>query len=141
LNYYYIFKNKYKEKSSLKFANMYKGFVLAIFTLVTVVHATNYIHIYNDAGTETTIYDGCNERVCVCLENTQSAKICGDNGGTIKLFSSTDCSGSYGTLGSNSCTTGAQWVNSISFGPGTGSSKDTSGCPNFFTTSVYNTCP
>ncbi|KAG0046622.1 hypothetical protein BGZ83_008229 [Gryganskiella cystojenkinii] len=103
-------------------------------TVVLGVQSSNAIvHLFNNAGKEFSLYFDSSQRWCECLSNTQTARIQGENGGVIKLFSSTDCTGNYDTLGSNSEVGNAQWVNSISFGNGAiKSTQWPNGCPNLF---------
>ncbi|KAF9160540.1 hypothetical protein DFQ26_005413 [Actinomortierella ambigua] len=54
-------------------------------------------------------------RFCYCLSKTQTATIDGRIGGNVKLFSRSDCKGSFSD-GSDKITNNAQWVNSVSFG-------------------------
>ncbi|KAF8952609.1 hypothetical protein BGZ52_005065, partial [Haplosporangium bisporale] len=93
-----------------------------------------FVDIKKNAGTEDFRFNIVYEiRDCICLNNTQAGSITGVNGGLIKLFSSSDCSGKYKTLGSNSQASNAHWVNSFSFGA---SGVPTSGpddyCPNWY---------
>ncbi|ORX52829.1 hypothetical protein DM01DRAFT_1408152 [Hesseltinella vesiculosa] len=97
--------------------------------------------VTNQAGKSVQLYNNCNARLCACLANTQSHTICGNNGGTIKVFSTSDCSGNFATVASNGCINNAEWVNSISTGPATGSSTMCGKCVNFFTTSSTCSCP
>lgn len=55
-------------------------------------------------------------RECYCLKNTQTNYIHNWQGGIVKLFSSTDCTGNYDTLGSDKILQPAYWVNSMSLG-------------------------
>ncbi|KAF9934523.1 hypothetical protein FBU30_001664 [Linnemannia zychae] len=56
------------------------------------------------------------QRTCFCVSASQTAYIDGRNGGDVKLFSKSDCTGNYSN-GSRGYTYNAQWVNSISVGP------------------------
>ncbi|KAF9998097.1 hypothetical protein BGZ79_008228, partial [Entomortierella chlamydospora] len=97
--------------------------------------APYFVLIKNDAGTQSTqFYEEYGARICQCVKNTQTGSITGQNGGDIKLFSSTDCTGNYETLGSNSVAKDTQWVNSLSFGASNiASSVDAGYCPNWYT--------
>ncbi|KAF9216975.1 hypothetical protein BGZ59_007120 [Podila verticillata] len=96
--------------------------------------APYYIDIYNNDSSKYfhfATYD--EERVCWCVKNTQTGSITGVNGGNIKLFSSTDCTGNYQTIGSNTKQSNTQRVNSFSFGPASIPSLDPQGyCPNWY---------
>ncbi|KAF9919195.1 hypothetical protein FBU30_011130 [Linnemannia zychae] len=72
------------------------------------------------------------DRQCFCVKNTQTGSIQGDNGGDIKLFSTTDCKGNYQAIGPNQKVTNTQWVNSFSLGA-SGSSYADGFCPNWYT--------
>ncbi|KAF9162073.1 hypothetical protein DFQ27_004231 [Actinomortierella ambigua] len=73
-------------------------------------------------------------RACWCVKNTQTGTIQGVNGGTIRLFSTTDCTGKYNTIPSNGRLSGTQWVNSFSMGASGASSDSPNGyCPNWYT--------
>ena len=89
------------------------------------------VELTNNSGRKTALGVPSTERWCFCLSNTQTASIQGINGGTIKLFSGSDCTGNFATLGSNKKASNAQWVNSISFGV-SGSSRGPNGCPDYF---------
>lgn len=54
-------------------------------------------------------------RWCYCLSKTQTAIIDDNGGGTVKLFSTSDCTGNF-ALGTKKTTYNSQWVNSVSFG-------------------------
>ncbi|KAF9142292.1 hypothetical protein BG015_000986 [Linnemannia schmuckeri] len=56
------------------------------------------------------------KRHCVCLENSQTAKIKNTNGGVMKLFSTDNCTGNYAVLSKGATRSNAQWVNSASVG-------------------------
>ena len=71
-----------------------------------------------------------NERICICIENTSTYLISmSGNGGTMRAFSSNDCTGSYTPI--NEYITDAYWANSFSFGP-SGSSTLIDSCINFY---------
>lgn len=113
--------------------------IIALFSAVvlagTALAGAPYaVIIKNNAGQEEILGEnGDSTRVCWCLKNTQTASITGDNGGLIRAFSSSDCTGNYDTIGSNSGINNAQWVNSISFGASGVASTGPGGyCPNYF---------
>ncbi|KAF9178346.1 hypothetical protein BGZ51_004753 [Haplosporangium sp. Z 767] len=56
------------------------------------------------------------KRVCICLKTSQTAKLKNTNGGDMKLFSTTDCTGNYVQLAKGKTQNNAQWVNSASVG-------------------------
>ncbi|KAF9292167.1 hypothetical protein BKA57DRAFT_497363 [Linnemannia elongata] len=56
------------------------------------------------------------KRHCVCLETSQTSKIKNTNGGVMKLFSTSDCTGNYAVLSKGATRSNAQWVNSASVG-------------------------
>ncbi|KAJ2956750.1 hypothetical protein NQZ79_g7411 [Umbelopsis isabellina] len=57
-------------------------------------------------------------RKCLCLKGTTTWQIGQSTGaGTVKMFSTTDCTGNYEVVPTNSYISNAQWVNSISYGP------------------------
>ncbi|KAG0046280.1 hypothetical protein BGZ83_008538 [Gryganskiella cystojenkinii] len=76
---------------------------------------------------------GVNTRICWCLKNTQTAAITGINGGNIKVFSTSDCTGNFATISPNGVLNNAQWVNSVSFGASGVSSTGPDSCPNYYT--------
>jgi hypothetical protein len=58
-------------------------------------------------------------RKCLCLQGTTTSQIGQSTGsGSVKVFSTTDCTGNYEVIPENSYINNAQWVNSISYGPG-----------------------
>ncbi|KAJ2958884.1 hypothetical protein NQZ79_g5585 [Umbelopsis isabellina] len=72
------------------------------------------------------IYDST--RTCFCVKNIRTDQIASTNGGTLKLFSSSDCTGNYESVPLHQEISNAEWVNSFSLGPA-GSSMGPSGCP------------
>ncbi|KAF9903596.1 hypothetical protein EC991_003508 [Linnemannia zychae] len=115
---------------------MHKSIVLllalAIYANVALA-ATYRIDFWNNDKSRSASM-GFNEgRSCACMKNTQTGTIKGVNGGLIRLFRSTDCTGDYDILGSNSQLNNANWVNSISFGQaGIPSDHLWYGCPNMW---------
>ncbi|KAF9973478.1 hypothetical protein BGZ73_003277 [Actinomortierella ambigua] len=110
--------------------------LLVALCFACVATAKYQLRIFNKGKTEDftflITYDA--GRSCWCLKNTQTATIQGINGGNIKLFWSSDCTGSYNTLSSNGVVNGATWVNSVSFGASGVSSDGPNGyCPNWYT--------
>ncbi|KAF9090359.1 hypothetical protein BGX27_002283 [Mortierella sp. AM989] len=88
------------------------------------------VNYWNTAGTKVdNLMADYGTRVCICLKNIQTGSIQGNAGGDIKLFQSTDCTGNFQKLGSNSKLTNTQWVNSISFGKSGIPSVGPNGCP------------
>ncbi|KAF9189310.1 hypothetical protein BGZ51_009704 [Haplosporangium sp. Z 767] len=112
---------------------MYSTLILLSALCVQIAFAGigHTIELTNNSGKETAIGVPSTERWCYCLKNTQTATIKGINGGDIKLFSKSDCTGNYSTLKGMGKISNAQWVNSISFGV-SGSSTGPYSCPNFF---------
>ncbi|KAF9969738.1 hypothetical protein BGZ73_007763 [Actinomortierella ambigua] len=105
---------------------------LSAIACASVVYADYAVQILNNDGSKKHTFKTPNNiRPCICLASTQTNTIGGMNGGNIKLFWSNDCTGRYNVLGSNSGITGAQWVNSMSFGP-SGSSLSPGTCPNWY---------
>ncbi|KAG0293395.1 hypothetical protein BGZ96_002863 [Linnemannia gamsii] len=94
---------------------MLKSIVL-LATLATGALAADYFAlISNNDGAKWTFLDvPSGSRYCFCLKDTQTARIDGGNGGDVKLFSTTDCTGNYAN--GKKVTDNAQWVNSISLG-------------------------
>lgn len=113
---------------------MHKFLVLLLSTVAcaSVALADPGVKITNDNGSQSkTLTTPSNVRSCVCLASTQTATIQGVNGGTIRVFSSVDCTGAYDTISTNGKISNAQWVNSISWGP-SGSSLSPGTCPNWY---------
>ncbi|KAF9981053.1 hypothetical protein BGZ65_004372 [Modicella reniformis] len=80
-----------------------------------------------------TLTHGSNDfRQCYCLSNTLSITIYGKGGGLIQAYSSNNCSGGYQVIGSDSELGNAQWVNSISFGPGGVNTLKPGDCPKYY---------
>ncbi|KAF9921324.1 hypothetical protein FBU30_008691 [Linnemannia zychae] len=96
---------------------MHKFFLLfSALCVANVALAQYHILITNNDGSKSMwldVLDG--NRHCFCLSQTQTATIEGQLGGDVKLFSRSDCTGSYSS-GSGKTTYNAQWVNSVSFG-------------------------
>ncbi|KAG0238979.1 Peptidyl-prolyl isomerase cwc27 [Actinomortierella wolfii] len=113
---------------------MQKVILLLLALCVNTALVAGYaIVIYNNDKSDWAEFEGGNSfRTCLCVKNTQTGYLKGYNGGDIKLFSTTDCTGNFQKVGSNSEVKNIQWVNSISYGkPGIPSSGP-SGCPNFY---------
>ncbi|KAG0347927.1 hypothetical protein BG005_011828 [Podila minutissima] len=109
--------------------------LLALCASVALAASPYFVEIRNSNGSDRFRFNIVYEiRECICLNNTQTGSIVGDNGGTIKLYSTSDCTGKYKTIGNNGKEFGAQWVKSFSFGALV---KHTSGpddyCPNWYT--------
>ncbi|KAF8951391.1 hypothetical protein BGZ46_003997 [Entomortierella lignicola] len=108
----------------------------ALCASVALAASPYYADIRNNDGSKKfrfTVYGDTN-RACWCVKNTQTGSITGVNGGNIKLFSTSDCTGNYQTIGSNSEASNTQWVNSFSFGASGVSSSGPDGyCPNWYT--------
>ncbi|KAF9921621.1 hypothetical protein FBU30_008305 [Linnemannia zychae] len=86
------------------------------FAQVCIAQNWYWIFIFNNDGSKNTaLYSHLDNRVCYCLVDTQTAKIDGRPGGTVKLFSTSDCTGNWSS-GSGKITYNAQWVNSVSIG-------------------------
>ncbi|KAK3804848.1 MAG: hypothetical protein J3Q66DRAFT_361649, partial [Benniella sp.] len=113
---------------------MHKVLLLLSLCTSAVFAATYQVRVYNNDRSKSFTFKAYNSRGCFCIKNTQTGFIRGIDGGDIKLFSTTDCTGNYSTLGSNSERSNAQWVNSFSFGQSGVPSDDPQGhCPNWYT--------
>ncbi|KAG0323696.1 hypothetical protein BGZ99_002573 [Dissophora globulifera] len=117
---------------------MHKTIILLSALCANVAFAATvyYVDIRNNDNSKYFRFevDGASTRGCFCVKNTQTGSITGVGGGNIKLFSTTDCTGNYQTIGSDSHITNTQWVNSLSFGASGVSSNDPQGyCPNWYT--------
>ncbi|KFH69033.1 hypothetical protein MVEG_05835 [Podila verticillata NRRL 6337] len=73
-----------------------------------------------------------NARTCFCVKNTQTLSVFVSGNGNVKLFSTTDCTGNYATVGNGKTQDNTQWVNSISVGKAGISSSGPNGCPDYF---------
>jgi hypothetical protein len=112
---------------------------LVLSSSLYAVFADYRIDFFNDAGTEGYLDSPCAKRVCQCLSGTQTNKIKNTSGGLVRVFSTTDCTGSYETIAAGSTISNAQWVDSVSFGP-SGTSYVVGNCGNVFNGEVAN-CP
>ncbi|KAG0046175.1 hypothetical protein BGZ83_008633 [Gryganskiella cystojenkinii] len=90
------------------------------------------VTVYNNAGRSNDLTCLWQNRYCFCVSNTQTNRILNKNGGTVKIFSSTDCTGNYDTLALGKTLSNAQWVNSISIGKAGIASQGPDGCYNYF---------
>lgn len=103
--------------------------------LVTVsihtVFADYAIELINDVNDSAYFFNGCSKRICQCLSGTQTNKIKNTNGGLVRVFSTTDCTGNYDTIAIGSTISNAQWVNSVSLGQ-SGTSYQVGKCSNLF---------
>lgn len=97
-----------------------------------VAFGFSWIRLTNNAGRtyEDSVLPG--ERECLCLKNTQTATITGASAGTIRLFSSNDCTGNYQTIYDDDQIGNAYWVNSVSWGESGVPSHGPNGCPNYY---------
>ncbi|KAG0090810.1 hypothetical protein BGZ93_010601 [Podila epicladia] len=87
-----------------------------VFAQLTLAQNNWYVTIKNNDGSKFRhLAAARNYRFCYCLSKTQTATIDGTIGGNVKLFSKSDCTGSFSD-GSGKVTKNAQWVNSVSFG-------------------------
>ncbi|KAK3813766.1 MAG: hypothetical protein JOS17DRAFT_760908 [Linnemannia elongata] len=92
-----------------------------------------YKIVITDHKMVVTIPHGSNDfRQCYCLSNTLTATIYGKNGGVIQAYSSKNCSGGFQLIESNGELGNAQWVNSISFGPGGVKTSKPGNCPKYY---------
>ncbi|KAG0371093.1 hypothetical protein BGX24_001838 [Mortierella sp. AD032] len=103
-----------------------------LFTSFAFAADLYYVAIWNNAGRSDEIAVLKTQRRCVCLKNTQTARILNYLGGDVKLFSKSDCTGNYATLAEDDSQYNAQWVNSVSFGKSGIPSYGPDGCPNRF---------
>ncbi|KAF9966947.1 hypothetical protein BGZ70_000636, partial [Mortierella alpina] len=85
-----------------------------LFTSAALATDYYYVAIFNNAGKSEELHVPRTKRYCVCLRNTQTARINNFSGSDVKLFSSSDCTGNYATVAKNAYN--AQWVNSMSYG-------------------------
>ncbi|KAG0079014.1 hypothetical protein BGZ93_003423 [Podila epicladia] len=114
---------------------MYKSLVLLSALCVSVLAGSPYfVDIKNKDESASFRFPIVYEiRDCICLNNTQADSITGVNGGKIRLFPTSDCTGKYKSLDGNKKLSNVQWVNSFSFGA---SGVPTTGpqdyCPNWF---------
>lgn len=53
-------------------------------------------------------------------------------GGLIQAYASKDCKGGFQVVGSHTQLDNAQWVNSVSIGPGGVKTKKPSSCPKYY---------
>ncbi|KAI8059142.1 hypothetical protein BC940DRAFT_314338 [Gongronella butleri] len=110
-----------------------KGIALCLIVAQSTVLASYQVFLYpHGDGTP-----GCysistkSKRKCVCVKNFKTAVVENDSGGVVRMFSTSDCTGNYATLGYKQDQINAYWVNSVSFGP-SGTSVGPSGCPSRF---------
>ncbi|KAF9896597.1 hypothetical protein BX616_007141 [Lobosporangium transversale] len=106
--------------------------LLALCAAGALAQGDYHVDITNSAGWTRTFYEYSGYRACYCLINTQTAKIYNRDVGDVKLFSSTDCTGSYTPLAKGKTQYNAQWVDSMSFGKSGIPSRDPTSCPNYF---------
>ncbi|KAG0089641.1 hypothetical protein BGZ93_000014 [Podila epicladia] len=107
-------------------------YLLSAAACASVAYAQYAVQICNNGCQKTHTFKTTSSiRPCICLASTQTATIGGINGGDIKVFRSTDCTGSYQKIGPNEGINNAQWVNSMSFGP-SGSSREPGPCGNWY---------
>ncbi|CAO3566510.1 unnamed protein product [Mortierella alpina] len=113
---------------------MFKSAILLSALCAQVAFALYVVEIKNTSGSQAfTFKANDNYRYCICVRNTQTGSIEGKNGGNIKIFSSSDCTGSFQTVDPSQKVTNTQWVNSFSYGEPDISSAGPGGhCPNYY---------
>ncbi|KAF9103751.1 hypothetical protein BGX27_010392 [Mortierella sp. AM989] len=89
--------------------------LLLVLCAIGALAQTWTIEVTNNAGRKVSV-DIAGRRHCICLKNSQTAKIKNTNGGVMKLFSTSDCTGNFAELAKGSTRSNAQWVNSASVG-------------------------
>ncbi|KAF9334476.1 hypothetical protein BG006_002081 [Podila minutissima] len=114
---------------------MYKFVLLLVALSAQMAHAQTYtVRLTNNSGYGVLLTAGADDRPCYCVKNTQTNTIESSFGdGVTKVFSRSDCTGSYSTIAPDNKIYNAQWVNSISFGnPNVASWPTGDGCPNYY---------
>ncbi|KAF9952058.1 hypothetical protein BGZ70_000750 [Mortierella alpina] len=113
---------------------MFKSAILLSAFCAQIAFALYAVEIKNTSGSKAFTFKASdNYRYCICVRNTQTGSIEGKNGGNIKIFTSSDCTGSFQTVGSNQKVSNTQWVNSFSYGePGIPSGGPGGYCPNYY---------
>ncbi|ORZ20884.1 hypothetical protein BCR41DRAFT_350457 [Lobosporangium transversale] len=112
---------------------MHKSLLLLALCAAGALAQGDYnVDIIDNEGRMETLFDSFGHRPCYCLKKTQTATIYNREGGNVKLFSTTDCTGSYSTLGLGKPQYNAYWVNSMSFGKAGIPSRNPTSCPNYF---------
>ncbi|KAK3814563.1 MAG: hypothetical protein JOS17DRAFT_760787 [Linnemannia elongata] len=106
-------------------------YLLSAVACASIVYAEYQVQICDNTCNRKHTFKTTNIRPCICLASTQTGTIGGINGGDIKVFASTDCTGNYQQLKPNQGISNAQWVNSVSFGP-SGSSLSPGTCPDWY---------
>ncbi|KAG0309747.1 hypothetical protein BGZ97_012984 [Linnemannia gamsii] len=110
---------------------------LALLALCATVAVANPIvlvkaDLINNSGKTYQLQVDTDNRSCICLKNTQTAKILNRDAADMKLFSTSDCTGNFSQLGKGKTQINAQWVNSVSMGKSGVPSIGPYGCPNYF---------
>ncbi|KAK3823886.1 MAG: hypothetical protein JOS17DRAFT_752498 [Linnemannia elongata] len=107
--------------------------VLMLALCATIAFAQAYeVHIWNNAGKRVSLTDNAGRRSCICLNNTETAKIYNKVGGDVRLFSSSECIGNYALLAVGKTQTNAHSVNSLSIGKSVFPPSGPLTCPNYF---------
>ncbi|KAF9154351.1 hypothetical protein BG015_001194 [Linnemannia schmuckeri] len=110
---------------------------LVLFALCAAVAVANPVvytraDVFNNSGKKYTLSVDKDNRSCICLKNTQTAKIFNRDAADMKLFSTSDCTGNYSQLERGATRNNAQWVNSVSMGKSGVPSIGPYECPNYF---------
>ncbi|KAG0044981.1 hypothetical protein F5H01DRAFT_332136 [Linnemannia elongata] len=105
-----------------------KLFLLTAF-FTSSAFANYYVAIWNNARKSTELWVTRDKRECVCLKNTQTYRIMNFSQSDVKIFRSTDCTGSYDVVTTD--VYDAQWVNSMSYGRSGIRSEGPDSCPNY----------
>ncbi|KAG0234615.1 hypothetical protein BGW42_006366 [Actinomortierella wolfii] len=97
---------------------MHRSIVLLLALVATVALAVDYDWIFSITNNKkkVTKVPVIGRRLCICLKNSQTAKITNIDAGVMKLFSTTDCTGNFAVLKKGSTRSNAQWVMSASVG-------------------------
>ncbi|KAG0372656.1 hypothetical protein BGX24_012755 [Mortierella sp. AD032] len=97
---------------------MYKSLLLLLGLGSSAFAARSVIVRSNDGSKKFQFWLNDVDRYCYCVRDTQTGSVEGVNGGVIRLFSTSDCTGNFQTIGSNEKIYNTQWVNSFSYGAG-----------------------
>lgn len=108
--------------------------LLALCAAVAVANPIVLIRadVVNNSGQSRQLLVDNDNRSCLCLKNTQTAKIINRDAADMKLFSTSDCTGNYSQLGKGKTQYNAQWINSVSMGKSGVPSIGPYVCPNYF---------
>ncbi|KAK5797251.1 hypothetical protein F5H01DRAFT_358962 [Linnemannia elongata] len=106
--------------------------LLTLCAMMSFAQAFYKVEFWNYKGTSAILAHFDGKRECFCVKNTQTARIYNRDGGDVKLFSTSDCTGNFVRLDITETQKNTEWVNSFSMGKANIASIGPKSCPDYF---------